>query len=98
MTASVIPVPMDDNNKTAILDHGLIELDASAYEQDAGVTWSGVLKRLDVHDLVELRFGLIEQFGDSDENDTGESTDSAVHYLLQTIQHEIGGHWVGWRG
>jgi hypothetical protein len=89
---------MDDNNKRDILDHGLIELDASAYEQDAGVTWSGVLKRLEEKDLLELRFGLIDYFGDSDDDDTGESTDSAIHYLLQTIQHEIGGRWVGWRG
>lgn len=83
MTASVIPVPMDDDNKMQMLDHGLVELDATAYEADSGATWSHVLKRLEVKDMLELRYGIIEQFGESDGDDGDESTDSAVNYLLR---------------
>ncbi|MEX0797627.1 MAG: hypothetical protein WD274_13150 [Acidimicrobiia bacterium] len=99
MTASMIPVPLDDHNKTDMLDHGLVELDASAYEEDAGVTWSGILKRLDEKDLLELRYGLLDHWGDPDDDESSEeSTGSAIRFLLQMIQHEIGGRWVGWRG
>lgn len=99
MTASMIPVSMDDDNKAQMLDHGLVELDASAYEEDSGITWSGVLKRLDMKDMLELRHGLLEQFGEFTDDDEGEeSAGSAINFLLQTLQHEIGGRWVGWRG
>ncbi|HUF95400.1 MAG TPA: hypothetical protein VMO52_04895 [Acidimicrobiia bacterium] len=49
--------------------------------------------------MLELRYGLLEQFGEFTDDDEGEeSAGSAINFLLQTIQHEIGGRWVGWRG
>lgn len=79
-----------------MLDHGLVELDAAAYEEDAGVTWSGILKRLDVKDLLDLRNGLLDHWGEpDDEEESEESTAFAVRFLFQMLQHEIGGRWVG---
>lgn len=98
MTTSMIPVPFTDDNKHDMLEHGLVQLDASAYEEDAGINWSGVLKRLDVKDMLELRYGLIDTFDDPEEDEGEETTRSAVQYLLRTIEAEVGGRWVGWRG
>ena len=69
-------------------------LNGRALEADEGVDFVSLIERLATEELVDFRYLLREHFG-QERRDEELSLSAVVAHLVEVLEHEIAGRWVG---
>ena len=73
-----------------------LRLSGRALVADSGVDFVYLIERLATEDLVEFRYLLREHFGkERRDPDEEESLYTVAAHLVEVLEHEIAGRWVG---
>ena len=73
-----------------------LELSGRSCEADEGVDFVSLIEQLTTEELVDFRYLLREHFGkERQDEDEEESMYSVAAHLVEVLEHEIAGRWVG---
>jgi hypothetical protein len=82
-------------NEEAAAERMRLNLSAAEWIADSGIDFGQELGLLSVPDLSMLRMRLMDEFEvGKDYSGEGDALDRLITWLVEAVEHEIGGRWV----